>query len=75
MKEFPWTSTFGPTKYGTPTYKLMVRAVSKREPPKLNKENWFFMTGTLWRKPHLHNDRCGAKCVDCKCGDVGDKKC
>ena len=75
MKEYPWTSTFGPTKYGTPSGKLMVRAVSDRESDVLNKDTWFFITGTLWRKPHLHNDRCGVKCVDCKCGEGGYKKC
>jgi hypothetical protein len=75
MKEYPWTSTFGPTKYGTPSGKLMVRAVSDREPDKINKENWFFMTGTLWRNTHLHTDRCAEQCTDCKCGDGGHKKC
>jgi len=75
MKEYPWTSTFGGIKYGTPSGKLMELAKTERTAPKITPENWFFMTGTLWKNLHLHNDRCGEKCVDCKCSKTGGGKC
>ena len=64
-------TTFGPVKFGIPTRTLIIPAVTDREPPDITKENWVFMTGTLWRNPHIHNDRCATKCAErkkgCKC--------
>ena len=61
--------TFGPTKYGKPTGKLIKRAITDIKPPDINEENWFFMTGMLWRNPLIHNERC----VNCKCDEK--RKC
>ena len=60
--------TFGPTRYGKSTGGLIKRAVTDIKPPEINEENWFFMTGTLWRNPFIHNDRCGG---NCKCDEKG----
>ena len=62
--------TFGPIKYGIPTGKLVIPAVTDIEPPKITEENWWYMTGTLYRAKFLHNERCGARC---KCDE--EKKC
>ena len=68
-------ATFGETKYGRPSKRIIKPIITEVPPPKITKETWFFMTGTLFKNTHLHNDRCGAKCVDCKCGDGGNEKC
>lgn len=62
-KEYPWTKTFGSVKYGKPSGKKLTRPlVTEIEPPKITKESWFFMTGTLWGCSHIHNERCGERC-------------
>jgi len=59
-------STFGVIKYGKPSGKLIVPVTTDRSPPDIDEENWFFMTGTLWKNPHIHTDRCGVKCTGYK---------
>ena len=57
-------STFGPILYGRPKKKKLTRPlITEIMAPKIDEENWFFMTGTHWRSTHLHNERCGTKCI------------
>ena len=63
-------ATFGPVKYGKPTGKVVKPAISDRAPDRITEENWFFMTGTLYRAKFIHNERCGGRC---KCDE--ERKC
>jgi len=66
--EWPWSKTFPPFKRGVPSGKKIIpRPITDRKPPKITKEDYFFITGTNWRDIHIHTDRCAEQCTDCKC--------
>ena len=60
-------ATFGETKYGRPSKRIIKPIQPELPPQKITDENYFFMTGTMPKNSHIHTDKCGEQCKDCKC--------
>ena len=66
-------ATFGQTKYGRPSKRIIKPIKSELSPQKITDENYFFMTGTMPNFKHIHTDKCAEKCVE-RCKNCDCKK-